>query len=144
MISWRTSGYSYPAVLSLKGTAWSLGAFIALAYWLVNEIQMRASLMAKTVKNLPAMQETWVWSLGQEDPLEETMTAPSSILAWEFHGWRSLAGPSRKESDVAEWLTHTLEQGLIVMLSGSTEELLGICILQYFVWRGQPDPWVFL
>ena len=40
-----------------------------------------ASLVAQTVKNLPAMWETWVQFLGQEDPLEEEMTAHSSILA---------------------------------------------------------------
>ena len=34
------------------------------------------------VKNLPAMQETWVLSMGQEDPLEKRITAYSSILAW--------------------------------------------------------------
>ena len=38
--------------------------------------------MAQTVKNLPAMQETWVWSLGQEDPLEKEMATHSSSLAW--------------------------------------------------------------
>ena len=38
------------------------------------------------VKNLPMMQETWVRSLGQEDPLEEKMTPTSSILAWEIPG----------------------------------------------------------
>ena len=36
------------------------------------------------VKNLPAMQETWVQSLGQEDPLEEGMATHSSILAWRI------------------------------------------------------------
>ena len=36
------------------------------------------------VKNLPARQETWVPSLGGEDPLEEKMAAHSSILAWEI------------------------------------------------------------
>jgi len=36
------------------------------------------------VKNLPAMQETWVQSLGWEDPLEEEMTTHSNILAWEI------------------------------------------------------------
>ena len=35
------------------------------------------------VKNLPAVQETWIRSLGWEDPLEEEMTSHSSILAWE-------------------------------------------------------------
>ena len=38
--------------------------------------------MAQTVKNLPAMQETKVQSLGQEDPLEKAMATHSSILAW--------------------------------------------------------------
>ena len=50
----------------------------------------RASLLAQTVKNLPAMQETQVPSLGQEDPLEKGMATLSSILDGEFHGQRSL------------------------------------------------------
>ena len=41
----------------------------------------RASLVAQLVKNLPAMRETWVWSLGWEDPLEKEMVTHSSILA---------------------------------------------------------------
>ena len=36
------------------------------------------------VKNLPVMQETWVWSLGQEDSLEKEMATHSNILAWEI------------------------------------------------------------
>ena len=40
--------------------------------------------MAWTVKNLLAMQETWVQSLGREDPLEKEMTTHSSILAWKI------------------------------------------------------------
>ena len=40
------------------------------------------SLMTQTVKNPPTMQETWVWSLGWEDPLEKAMTTHSSSLAW--------------------------------------------------------------
>ena len=43
-----------------------------------------ASLMAQMVKNLPAMWETWVQSLGWEDPLEEGMATHSSILAWRI------------------------------------------------------------
>ena len=41
-----------------------------------------ASLVAQTVKNPPAIQETWVRSLGWEDPLEEGMATHSSIFAW--------------------------------------------------------------
>ena len=61
--------------------------------------------MAQTVKNLPAMQETWVRSLGWEDPLEKDMATHSSILPGESHGQRSLSGYSPrgcKESDTTE------------------------------------------
>ena len=53
-----------------------------------------ASLVAKMVKNLPAMQETWVWSLGWEDPLEEGMSTHSSILASRIPMDREPAGYS--------------------------------------------------
>ena len=43
-----------------------------------------ASLLAQMVKNLPVMQETWVQSLGREDPLEKGMAIYSSILAWRI------------------------------------------------------------
>ena len=43
-----------------------------------------SSLVAQMVKNLPAMQEMWVQSLGQKDPLENEMATHSSILAWKI------------------------------------------------------------
>ena len=43
-----------------------------------------ASLVAQMVRNLPEMQETWVQSLGQEDPLETAMATHSNILAWRI------------------------------------------------------------
>ena len=46
--------------------------------------EKKKSLVAQKVKNLPAMQETQVWSLGQEDHLEKEMASHSSILAWEI------------------------------------------------------------
>ena len=46
--------------------------------------QMGVSLVALTVKNLPAMQETQVRSLGQEAPIEEAMTTHSGVLAWKI------------------------------------------------------------
>ena len=52
--------------------------------------------MAQWVKNLPAMQEmqeTWVLSLGQEDPLEKEMATHSSILAWRIPWTEELGGP---------------------------------------------------
>ena len=45
-----------------------------------------ASIIAQMVKNLPAMQETQIQSLGQEDPLEKGMATHSSILAWRIPG----------------------------------------------------------
>ena len=50
-----------------------------------------ASQLAQTVKSLPAMWETWVRSLGREDPMEKEMATHSGILAWTI--------PWTKESD---------------------------------------------
>ena len=49
-----------------------------------NLYEKGASLVAQTVKNLPAVQETWVQSLGREDPLEKEMTTYSRVLAWKI------------------------------------------------------------
>ena len=71
---------------------------------------MRASLVAQMVRNLPAMQETWVQSLGREDLLEEGMAIHSSILAWRTPWTEEPGGPQfmgHKESDTTERLTHS-------------------------------------
>ena len=52
--------------------------------WTKNSCVTRASLVAQMVKNPPAVQETWVQSLGLEDPLEEGMATHSGILAWRI------------------------------------------------------------
>ena len=62
--------------------------------------------MAQIVKSLPAMQETWVQSLGWEDPLEKKMATHSSILAWEIPwmeepGWLQSMGSQRVGHDRA-------------------------------------------
>ena len=61
------------------------------------------------VKNIPAVWETWVWSLGWEDPLEEGMAIHSSTLAWRTpSGQGSLAGYSpwgHKQLDMTKWLS---------------------------------------
>ena len=62
----------------------------------------QASIVTQMVKNVPAMLEACVCSLGQEDLLEKEMATHSSILAWRIHGERSLVGYSpwgHKESD---------------------------------------------
>ena len=50
-----------------------------------------ASLVAQTVKNLPAMQDTWVQSLGGEDHLEKEMATHSTVLAWRI-SWTEKPG----------------------------------------------------
>ena len=70
-----------------------------------------ASLVAQMVKNLPAMQETQVRSLGWEDTLKKGMATHSSILAWSI-SWTEAPGGLQsmvlKESDVTEQLTLSL------------------------------------
>ena len=48
--------------------------------------------MAQMVKSLPAVHDTWVQSLGREDPMEKEMATTSVFLPREFHGQRSLVG----------------------------------------------------
>ena len=65
-----------------------------------------ASLVAQTIQNLPKMQETWVQSLGWEDPLEEGMATQSSVLAWRIPmdkgaWWATVLGVC-KESEMTE------------------------------------------
>ena len=63
--------------------------------------------MAQTVKRLPTMQETWVQSLGQEDPLEKEMSTTKVFLPGESCGQRSLVGYSpwgHKKLDTTERL----------------------------------------
>ena len=66
---------------------------------------LKVSLVVQLVKNLPAMQETWVRSLGWEDLLEEGVATHSSILAWRIPMDRGALGYSpwgHKESDTTE------------------------------------------
>ena len=63
---------------------------------------IQASLVAQQLKNLPAMQETWVWSLGWEDPLEKGKATHSSILAWRIP-WTIVYGVAESQT----WLTFT-------------------------------------
>ena len=71
-----------------------------------------ASLVTQMVKNLRAMQETWVWTLGWEDPLKEGMATHSSILAQRIHmaGWQTTVHGVAKSHN---WVTkHSTVTGL--------------------------------
>ena len=75
-------------------------------------------MVAQAVKNLPAMRETWVQSLGREDPLEKGTAIYSSILAWripwteESGGLQSL-GLQRSQTQLSDFhlLTHLEHTG---------------------------------
>ena len=81
--------------------------------YLLAYAQTQASQVVQRLKHLPSMQESWVRSLGWEDPLEKEIATHSSILAWKPHGQRSLVGYTprgSKESDTTErlhFLAHT-------------------------------------
>ena len=80
VLAWRIPGTREPGGLPSMGSHrvghdWSDLAVAAVR---------GASLVAETVKNLPAMQETWVWSLGREGPLGKSMATHSSIPPWRI------------------------------------------------------------
>ena len=89
-----------------------------LLYWLVDSLALvpygkpnLEIINSQMVKNLPAMQETKVWSLGQEDPPEKAIATHSSILAWRIPcrgvWWATVHG-NPKELDTIEPLTLSL------------------------------------
>ena len=95
---WTHSTFFYTQTICVPFLLPSLLYNSGLPWWL------------QMVKNLPAMQETGVQSLGQEDPLEKGRATHSSIFAWRIHGQRNLAGSSpwgHQELDTAESLTLT-------------------------------------
>ena len=70
---------------------------------------LRASLVVQRLKRLPAMWETWVRSLGQEDPLEKETATHCNILAWRITWTEELGGlqsTGRKESDTTATSLH--------------------------------------
>ena len=125
--SWTTLASptpSHPSRLS-RSSALSSPCYTAPSHWLsivhtvvymcqcysLNSIPLSpwASLVAQTVKNLPAMQKLWFWSLGQEDPLEEEMATHSSILAWRIP-WREEPGGLQSKGSQRvghDWATNT-------------------------------------
>ena len=71
-----------------------------------------ASLVAQLVKNLPAMQETWVRSLGWEDPLEKEMATHSSTLAW----WATVHGITKSRTRLRDFtFTFTITTNALIL-----------------------------
>ena len=80
-----------------------------------------ASLVAQTVKNPLEMQETWVQSLGQENPLEKGMAVHSSILAWRIP-WTEepsklqIHGVTKSQTRLSDSHTHSLDGTMVKSL----------------------------
>ena len=91
--------------------------------------------MAQIVKSLPAMQETWIWSLDQEDPLEEEMATHSNILAWRIP-WTEEPGrlqPMGSQRVRQDWVTNTHKDLHGRVLKGGPTAFPNIwfCFFQY-------------
>ena len=93
--NWRLPGI-LPLVISFKET----DPWVRLVFTMAFSMVFWSS---PVVKNLPAMQETWVQSLGRKDPLEKEMATHSSILAWEIP-WTE--EPSRLQSMGSQIIGH--------------------------------------
>ena len=120
-------------------------------------LQSWASLVAQMVKNLPAMQETWVWSLDWEDPMEEGLATHSSILAWRIP-WTEEPGGLQSvgwQRAGHNWVTnththtHTHTQILTVQYRGGllkhkmlTHKHTWICLKWFFHGWSEDRCWV--
>ena len=117
-----TKVFSVPQ--SLKSGYGTVSILRAWPEWFEGE-----SLMAQTLKNLPAMWETWVWSLGWVDPLRRTWQPTTAFLPGESHGLRSLVGYSswgHRESDITEYLS------IAQNLQGWKEVGFPLCVVFFF------------
>ena len=102
--------------------------------------------VAQTVKNVTALQETRVWSLGQEDPLEKGIATHSSILAWRSPWTEEPGGLQSMGSQTAEddWVTNTTSTEIphILMVPNYQENTLGFLDkvkLHLLLLKGFPD-----
>ena len=84
-ISLNLSWYKFNHSVMLHGNCNSHGNHWKIRY-IIYKKRLRAFLVAQRVKHLPAMLETWVRSLGQEDPLEKETATHSILLPGKFHG----------------------------------------------------------
>ena len=84
---------------------------------------MWASLLAQLVKNLPAVQETWVWSQGREDPLEKEMASHASTLAWKIPWTEEPGGlqPMGSQRVRHDWVT-SLSLSLFIVYLGLSDD----------------------
>ena len=89
------------------GSLYSPLYFTFSSIWWLLRYTLWASLVAQRLKCLPAMWETWVRSLGGEDPLEKEMATHSSILAWRIPWMEKAMAP---HSSTLEWKIQWMEE----------------------------------
>ena len=123
---------------------------------MTTRVANRGSLVAQLVKNLPAMQEIWVRSLGQEDPLEKGMATYSSTLAWRILWTEDLVdySPWNRKKSASRWLRgkeSTCQAGDAAdtgSISGSARSSGGgngnplVCILVWEIPRTEEPGWL--
>ena len=123
---------------------------------MTTRVANRGSLVAQLVKNLPAMQEIWVRSLGQEDPLEKGMATHSSTLAWRILWTEDLVdySPWNRKKSASRWLRgkeSTCQAGDAAdtgSISGSARSSGGgngnplVCILVWEIPRTEEPGWL--
>ena len=100
----------------------SLGVYIFKMVMKVPALPYGASLVAQLVKNPPAMQETWVWSLGWEDSLEKEKDTQSGILAWRIP-WTTAHGVTKSQTGLSDFHFHHL---LLRLFGGSNKTMFSI------------------
>ena len=103
--------------------------FVQICIYLVYIYYIYLLLMAQMVKNLPAMQDTQVWSLGQEDPLEKEMATHSSILAWRIPWTKE---PGRLGSKGSKRVRHVWATNTFTFLFISLQNAIGLLFFFYF------------
>ena len=109
------NGFSIPWFTSLFNWNISSSNFLRQGKWAgieflrLDMLKYFSSLMARIVKNPPTIQETRVWSLGREDPMEKEMATCSNILAWRIQWTEERGGLLSITSQRAghNWVTNT-------------------------------------
>ena len=99
--------YIYVSISNIY-TEFSIYKYIFI-YYLYVYVNIWASLVAQSVKNLPTVQETWVQSLSWADPLEKEMATHSTILAWKI-SWAEEPGGLQSMGSQGvghDWVTNT-------------------------------------
>ena len=130
ILAWRVSWTEEPGGLQSMGSQRVGRGWVTDTFTFTFTVYPGASLVAQMAKNLPAMQETQLWSLGGEDPLEKRMATHSSILAWEIPWLEESGGLQSIGSQRVRrnWVTNTFtwKAGKLDLNKSSQDSVLTI------------------